>query len=207
MPGGVAMLLMMPVAGQLSSRVQPRTMMALGMATVAAAMWWTTSIDTDTSFGWFAWMRVFQVVALPFLFVPINTVAYSGLKPEDTGQASSLINVARNLGGSIGISMASTLLARREQFHQSRLVEHIIPSSPNFQHWSAQITQYFVQQGSGAQAKARALGWIGQTIGSQATLLSYVDVSWAAALFAALMVPLTLSLKKVDLSAGAPAGH
>jgi DHA2 family multidrug resistance protein len=182
--------------------------MAVGMACVAAAMWYTTSIDPGTSFGWFAWTRVFQVIALPLLFIPINTVAYSELQPEDTGQASSLINVARNLGGSIGISMAGTVLAQRAQFHQSRLVEHIVPSSLNFQHWQERITQYFAEQGSGPiQAKSRALGWIGQTILTQSTLLSYLDVFWGAAIFAALMVPVTLSLKKVDLSGGTPAGH
>jgi DHA2 family multidrug resistance protein len=207
MPGGVAMLLMMPVAGQLSSYVQPRYLMAGGMAAVAISMWATTSLSSDTSFGWFAWIRVFQVIALPLLFIPINTVAYAGLRPQDTGQASSLINVARNLGGSIGISMATTVLAQREQFHQSRLIEHLYPSSLNFQQWSARITEYFVAQGSGpAQAKARALGWIGQTVGVQATLLSYLDVFWGAALFAALMVPVTLSLKNVELGHG-PAAH
>jgi DHA2 family multidrug resistance protein len=208
MPGGVAMLLMMPVAGQLSSHVQPRTMMAVGMVAVAFGMWVSTALDPNTSFGWFAEIRVIQVVALPLLFVPITTVAYSGIRPEDTGQASSLINVARNLGGSIGISMANTLLTQRAQFHQSRLVEHIYPSSPNYQQWSGRITQFFIGQGDNAvQAKAHALGWIGKTIGAQATLLSYLDVFWAAAIFAALMVPVTLSLKTVDLSKGTPAGH
>jgi DHA2 family multidrug resistance protein len=164
MPGGVAMLLLMPVAGWMSNRIQPRTMMAFGMACVALSMWYTTTINADTSFGWFEWLRVCQVATLPLLFVPINTVAYADLRPQDTGQGSSLINVARNLGGSIGISLASTMLAQRTQFHQSRLVEHIVPSSLNYQHWSAQITQYFVGQGYGpVQAKARALGWIGQT--------------------------------------------
>jgi DHA2 family multidrug resistance protein len=208
MPGGVAMLLMMPVAGQLSSHVQPRTMMAVGMAAVAFGMWVTTALDPDTSFRWFSEIRVVQVFALPLLFVPITTVAYSDLRPQDTGQASSLINVARNLGGSIGISMANTLLAQRTQFHQSRLVEHIYPSSPNYQQWSGRITQFFIGQGDNAvQAKAHALGWIGKTIGVQATLLSYLDVFWAAAIFAALMVPVTLSLKTVDLSKGTPAAH
>jgi DHA2 family multidrug resistance protein len=208
MPGGVAMLLMMPVAGQLSSHVQPRTMMAVGMVAVAFGMWVSTALDPNTSFGWFAEIRVIQVVALPLLFVPITTVAYSGIRPEDTGQASSLINVARNLGGSIGISMANTLLTQRAQFHQSRLVEHIYPSSPNYQQWSGRITQFFIGQGDNAvQAKAHALGWIGKTIGAQATLLSYLDVFWAAAIFAASMVPVTLSLKTVDLSKGTPAGH
>jgi DHA2 family multidrug resistance protein len=208
MPGGVAMLLMMPVAGGLSSKVQPRLMMAFGMACVALAMWHTTTIDADTSFGWFAWLRVLQVVALPLLFVPINTVAYADLRPQDTGQASSLINVARNLGGSIGISMASTLLAQRSQFHQSRLVENITPSSLNFQHWSAQITQYFIERGlAPIQAKARALAWIGKTVAAQSTLLSYLDVFWGAAIFAALMVPVTMTLKNVDLGGDKPAVH
>jgi DHA2 family multidrug resistance protein len=208
MPGGVAMLVMMPVAGLVSNHVQPKYLMAFGMVCLAAAMWLSTSISPDTSFGWFAWLRVLQVITLPFLFVPINTVAYAGLRPQDTGHASSLINVARNLGGSIGISMATTVLAQRAQFHQSRLVEHIVPTSPNYQQWSARITRHFVEQGYGLfQAKARALGWIGQTVLAQATLLSYIDVFWGAALFAALMVPVTLTLRRVDLARAAPAGH
>jgi DHA2 family multidrug resistance protein len=208
MPGGIAMLLMMPVAGQLSNRAQPKYLMASAMACVALAMWYTTSIDPDTSFSWLAWMRVFQVIALPLLFVPINTVSYSELRPEDTGQASSLINVARNLGGSIGISIASALLAQRGQFHQSRLVEHIYPSSVTYQQQLDRIVQYFVHQGYGlAQAKARAIGWIGQLVQSQSVLLSYLDVFWAAALFSALMVPVALSIKHVDLGRAAPAAH
>jgi len=208
MPGGLTMLLMMPVAGQVSSLVQPRYLMAVGMSCVALAMWHMTSIEPDTSFAWFAWTRVFQVICLPFLFVPISTVAYSGLRPQDTGQASSLINVARNLGGSIGISMANTVLAQRAQFHQSRLVEHIVPSLPAYQQWSSRITQFFVGQGDGpVQAHAHMIGWIGQAIATQATLLSYLDVFWGAAVFAALMVPVTLTLKNVDLSSGAPAAH
>jgi DHA2 family multidrug resistance protein len=208
MPGGIAMLLMMPIAGQVASRVQPRYLMAAGMTGVAAAMWYTTSIDPNTSFSWFAWARVFQVVALPFLFIPINTVAYSDLRPQDTGQGSSLINVARNLGGSIGISVASTVLAQRAQFHQSRLVENIYPSSLNYQHWFDQITKYFIAQGSSViQAKSQAIGWIGQTILTQSTLMSYLDVFWGAAIFAALMIPVTLLLKNVNLTAGSHAGH
>jgi DHA2 family multidrug resistance protein len=166
-------------------------------------MWSTTAISLEASFNWLAWVRVLQVMALPFLFVPISAVSYSDLRPEDTGQASSLINVARNLGGSIGISMANTLLAQRSQFHQTRLVEHIYPSSSSYQQALDRITQYFVQQGDAlAQAKARAIAWIGQTVATQASLLSYIDVFWSAAVFAAILVPLTLSIKKIDLSRG-----
>jgi DHA2 family multidrug resistance protein len=200
MPGGIAMLLMMPVAGQISNRVQPRYLMAFAMACVGLAMWQMTGIDADTSFGWFAWLRITQVVALPLLFVPINTVAYSELAPQDTGQGSSLINVARNLGGSIGISMASTMLAQRAQFHQARLAEHVFPSSLNYQQLSHSLGQYFSQGGNAGEANGRVMGWIGQTILSQATLMSYLDVFWSAAIFAALMIPVTLIMKNVNLS-------
>lgn len=127
------------------------------------------------------------------------------LAPQDTGQGSSLINVARNLGGSIGISMASTMLAQRAQFHQARLTEHVFPSSPNYQQLSHSLGQYFSQGGNAGEANGRVMGWIGQTILSQATLMSYLDVFWSAAIFAALMIPVTLIMKNVNLSGGGPA--
>lgn len=208
MPGGLAMLLMMPVAGLLSGYIQPKYLMAFGMATVALAMWHMTSIDPDTSFDWFAWMRVLQVFTLPLLFVPINTVAYSELRPQDTGQASSLINVARNLGGSIGISAASTMLAQRAQFHQARLGEHIYASSPTYQQFADHISQYFISQGySATDAQSRVLGLIGQMVAQQSSLLSYLDVFWGAAIFAGLMIPVTLIIKNVALNGKSESAH
>jgi DHA2 family multidrug resistance protein len=160
--------------------------------------------------GQFAWMRVIQVVALPFLFVPISTVAYTGLKPEDTSQASSLINVARNLGGSIGISAANTMLAQRTQFHQSRLIEHVTPTAIGYQTELQRITESFIAQGyNAAQAHGRAIAWIGQTVAQQAALISYLDVFWSAALFALLMAPVALTLKSSNSGGRSPSavGH
>ena len=201
MPGGFAMLLLMPVAGRLGNVVQPKYLMAVGLAVVSLGMWHSTVLEQGASFSFFAWMRVLQVIALPFLFVPINTVAYSELRPECTGQASSLINVARNLGGSIGVSLANTELMQRAQFHQARLVESAIPSSVTYQHALDQVTHALVAQGSSlVAAQQQAIGWIGQTILNQSTLLSYIDVFWAYAAFSLLMVPLALTLKTVKLA-------
>jgi DHA2 family multidrug resistance protein len=170
--------------------------MSGAMVCIALAMWHTTSIEPGSNFGWFAWTGVFQVIALPLLFVPINTVAYAGLKPEDTGQASSLINVARNLGGSIGISMASAIVDRRSQFHQSRLSEAVYPTSLDYQNVVGRLTE----RGFGPTgAKARALGFIGRAVQTQATLISYIDVFWIAAIFALFMAPVALSIRPVDL--------
>jgi DHA2 family multidrug resistance protein len=206
MPGGIAMLLMMPISGRLGNIVQPKYLMAAGLAVVSVSMWHATSLEQGASFDWFAWMRVFQMIGLPFLFVPINTVAYSELPPNATGQASSLVNVARNLGGSIGVSLANTELMQRAQFHQSRLVETAVPSSLGYQNTLERLTEFFVGQGSSlVKAQGQAVGWIGQTILGQATLLSYIDVFWAFSIFALIMVPLALTLRSVELSKAAGA--
>src|SRR5262249_35061542 len=104
--------------------VQPKYLIAAGMFLIAIAMWHMTSLSPEASFGYFAWARVYQVIGLPFLFIPITSVSYSDVPPHKTNQGSALINVARNLGGSIGVAMVTTILTQRAQFHQSRLTEN-----------------------------------------------------------------------------------
>jgi DHA2 family multidrug resistance protein len=184
--------------------------MATALFIVAVSMWHMTSLDGNVDFGFFAWARVFQMMSLPFLFIPINTVSYDGLPGEKTNQASALINVARNLGGSIGVSLANTLLVQRAQFHQARLAEHIIPSSLNYQTGLQRVINGFIAEGdTPAQAQHHAVGWIGQLIETQSTLMSYIDVFYASALFALCMIPVALLLRPVKRRGGqAPAmGH
>jgi MFS transporter, DHA2 family, multidrug resistance protein len=210
MPGGLAMLVVMPVAGQVSSRFQPKYLMVLGLAGIAVSMWYSTSLTPDASFDYFGWVRVYQTIGLPFLFIPINTVAYDGLPRNKTNQASALMNVARNLGGSIGISLANVVLYQRTQFHQARLVENTVPSSPVFHSTVQQLTQYFMSHGSSASdANGQAMGFIGQLVQMQATILAYIDVFHVCAIAAAIMIPLVLLLvRRVNLHApSAAVGH
>ena len=203
MPGGVAMLLLMPVAGMVTGLMQPKYWIAIGMATIAFSMWYSTSLVPDASFGYFAFIRILQVIGLPFIFIPINTIAYDGLAANKTSEGSALINVARNLGGSIGVSLANTELLRRSQFHQSRLVENTNPTSPVFQSTVKQITQYFTQQGAPpTEAQAHAYGYISQVISGQASLMAYIDVFYTWAIFAALLVPIVLLLIRRVSTAG-----
>jgi MFS transporter, DHA2 family, multidrug resistance protein len=200
MPGGFAALLMMIAAGRASAYIQPRYMMSAAMLVIGLAMMHFTSLTPDASFVWFAVARVFQMAALPVLFLTITTFSYVDLPPEKSGQASALINVARNLGGSIGVSMAQTLLARREQFHQSRLAEHIFPSSDQYRQTLQQAANYFVSHGAAAvDAQNQAIAWVGQTIANQTAYLSYIDVFAALGLLAFLLAPVGLLLKHVDL--------
>lgn len=207
-PGGVVAMAMMFVVGRLSGKVQPRYLIAVGAAICAFSMYLLTSLSGDIGFWYFAISRMLLSVGLPLIFIPITTASYEGIPPQKTDQASALINAARNTGGSIGVSLASNVLAHRQQFHQSRLVENVIPSSIQYQDTLHQVTNYFAAHGSSAlQAQRQAFAWIGQQVQMQASLLSYIDVFWILMVISAAAVPLALILRKVKLGGPAPAGH
>ncbi|HML07977.1 MAG TPA: DHA2 family efflux MFS transporter permease subunit [Xanthobacteraceae bacterium] len=194
MPGGLAMMVMMPVAGQVVGLMEPKYWMAIGLGVVALAMWYSTSLTPDASFSFFATVRVYQTIGLPFLFLPINIVAYNGLPLDKTNQGSALVNVARNLGGSIGVSLANTQILQRSQFHQARLVSNLTPSSPVFESTLKQMTHYFAMSGWPANATGRATGLIGHIVEAQAAIMAYIDVFYSWAVFAALLIPVVLLL-------------
>ena len=138
----------------------------------------------------------------------ITTASYDGIPAEKTDQASALINAARNTGGSIGVSLASNVLAHREQFHQSRLVESVIPSSVQYQDTLHRVTDYLVAQGNSLlQAHQQAVQWIGQQVQTQASFLAYMDVFWVLMLISLAAVPLALALRKVKLGGAHPVAH
>jgi MFS transporter, DHA2 family, multidrug resistance protein len=206
MPGGVAMLLMMPVVGFVASKVAPKYLIALGMAVVAGSMLYMMSLTAQADFSFFAWARVYQTIGLPFLFIPITAASYAGLPADKTSEASSLINVSRNLGGSIGVSIAGTLLAEHTQLHQAYLTDKLVPSSPAFQAAVQGATATLRAQGlSAADAAARAYGVIEQSVIQQATLLGYIDVFGGYALLAAVLVPVAFILLRPS-EGRAPAG-
>jgi len=162
----------------------------------------------DLDFWFFARSRMLLSVGLPLVFLPILTASYNGVPPDKTDQASALLNAARNIGGSMGISLANNVLWDREQFHQSMLVGQALPSSVQYQNTLHQVTNYFVAQGSAlAQAHQQAIQWIGQQLQAQASLLGYMDVFWLLMVISLLTVPLALTLRKGKLGGSAPVGH
>lgn len=206
-PGGIATMMLMPVAGRLVSVVQPKYLIMFGAAVAALSMWHMTGLTGDISYGYAALARIYLAIGLPFLFLPVTTASYDGVPPEKTNQASALINVARNIGGSIGVAVAQTLLAQRQQFHQSRLIEHAAPSDLGYQQTIDTMTRYFQAQGSNASdAASQAVAWVGKTLQQQVDFLAYIDVFWSLAIIAALLIPIAATLRSIDL--GAPArGH
>jgi DHA2 family multidrug resistance protein len=206
-PGGIITMMMMPIVGRLVSVVQPKYLLVFGACVVAGAMWYLTGLTGDITYGYAALSRVILGVGLPFLFLPVTTASYDGVPPDKTNQASALINVARNIGGSMGVALSQTILAQRQQFHQSRLVEHAAPSDIGYQQTIETMTRYFQSHGSSASdAAAQAVAWVGQTLQHQVALLAYIDVFWTLSLLGLLMIPVALSLRSIDLGA-APRGH
>jgi DHA2 family multidrug resistance protein len=162
----------------------------------------------NLDFWFFAHSRMLLGVGLPLIFVSITAASYYGIPPDKTDQASALINVARNTGGSLGIALVSNVLTHREQFHQSRLVENVIPSSVQYQDTLHQVTSYFVAQGSAlAEAQQQAIAWIGQQVQMQASFLAYMDAFWTLMLISLAAVPLALILRKIKLGGSSHMAH
>ena len=116
--------------------------------------------------------------------------------------------MARNIGGSLGVALSSNVLAHREQFHQSRLVEHAVPSSAAYQETLRQMVDYFTSHGSSAlQAQKQAIAWIGQQVATQASFLAFIDVFWTLMAISLAAAALALTLRKVKLGGHAPAAH
>ena len=171
------------------------------------AMYNLTNLYSGNDFSFFVWSRVYIGIGLPLIFVSITSASYEGIPPDKTDQASALINVGRNLGGSIFVSISQTVLAQRQQFHQSRLVEQITPSNFHYYDTLQQATQYFVQKGATTVDAARqALAFVQQLVQQQASFLAYIDVFVVLGVLAFCMIPLAMLVRPVKQGKGAAGG-
>ena len=204
-PGGVVTVVMMFIVGRLSM-IQPKYLIMLGAVFAGGAMVDLMRMSPEADFSFFAMSRILLGVGLPLIFIPITAVSFNGIPPSKTDQASALINLARNFGGSIGVSLSQTMLARREQFHQVRLAEHVGAWNPYYWDTLNRVEAYIKSQAATGNATGTSLAYIGQMLQSQVAILSYIDVFFMLAIMAGLMVPLALSLKSVGRSSSPPAG-
>jgi DHA2 family multidrug resistance protein len=194
--GGVATLVAVPIAGRLSDKVDVRFMLLPALLIQAAALWNMSRLTADISFGDAAMARLYQSIALPFLFIPINAIAYVGLPQRKTAQASSLLNVFRNLGGTIGISFSQVMLANGLQRHQSALVEQLNPLNPNYTDWIQNAAPMFGGSGQpGAIVDPTTLAVLYQQMQRQATMLSFLDVFHALMIVVLVVSPVALLMR------------
>jgi MFS transporter, DHA2 family, multidrug resistance protein len=196
-PGGIAILFCMPIVGVLLGKYDARWLLAFGFAVVAAGLFLMSGFNTLVDYRTATLARVVQSTGLAFLFVPINTAAYAYLPKDKNNAASGLINLARNIGGSFGISVVTTMLDRRTQFHQSRLVSYLTPGAPRLQAAHDGIMRTLMAHGSqAANASRQAYGLVNSMLLRQSAMLAYVDIFWFLAFLALGMIPAVFLMKK-----------
>jgi MFS transporter, DHA2 family, multidrug resistance protein len=176
--GGFAAAVMMPFAGIVASKVPARWVVGAGLLTTGYALLHAAGLNGQISFWDLSLTRVYQSLALPFLFVALTTAAYVGIPADRNNEASAIVNLSRNLGGSIGVAVATTELAWRTQFHHARLGEHVSD---------------FAQRG--AEAATGGLAALQRLVQAQAQLLSYLDIFWLFGIVTLCVVPVALFLK------------
>jgi DHA2 family multidrug resistance protein len=202
--GGVVLLVMMPLTGRLTTKVQARYLIAAGWLCLAIGLFYSAhQIDLFINFRFATWLRVTHVVGIGFLFVPITAAGYIGIPPEKGDRVSGIINFMRNIGGSIGTSLVTTLIIRRSQYHQQILVGHLTPDTPEFRSALHGLSSKVAHSGlRAADAHNQAVARFYDLVKQQAHALSYMDTFWILGALCSVMFVLAFFLKKNDPEAG-----
>lgn len=175
-PAGIVVLFMMPVVGRLVNIVPAKYLISIGMLINAVGMWATGFITPQTDYSTFVLIRILQTLGLPFLFVPASTLAFSKIPPEHSSNASAIISLMRNLGGSIGIALVINKLIHSQQIQQSYLVQHLTMADAGFRSALATYTQTITNLGVPLPlATTEAMAKIYQELLHQASILAYRD--------------------------------
>jgi DHA2 family multidrug resistance protein len=205
-PGGLTVILLLPLVGRLIGKVDARWLIAFGFAVLSASLFHMAhTLYPGIDFRTAVLLRVYQSVGMAFLFVPINSVAYAGVPPEKNNSVSGIINLSRNMGGDIGIAFVTTLIARRAQFHQARLAEAVTPGGTSVLSELAGIARALENAGSASSLATRqAFGAVYRQLIQQSQTLAYLDAFYLLGWFALGMVPLVFLTRAVK---GGTMGH
>lgn len=194
--GGLATLAAMPASGFLTTKIDARYLVAFALAIQCIAFWDMSTLDTGMAFHDASVVRMIQSIGLPFLFVPLNSIAYAGIRPQDNNQAAALINISGNLGGTIGISFVQTMLERRAQYHQAQYAETLNPMNPNYAITLHHLTGLARSHLAQPQAAKSAMVVLYRSLQQQASMLSYLDVFHVLNWVVILTIPLVFLIRR-----------
>jgi drug resistance transporter, EmrB/QacA subfamily len=205
-PGAMVIVALAPVIVRILPKVGVRPLIFVGYVIFAVAMWKYAALDPGTNYKHVALLRALQGLGIAPLFVPVSQLAYSYLPKNKNNKASSLTNLFRNQGGSFGIAFATTLLARRTQFHQSVLVAHATPFDPPFREKLAALTSYFSSHGfTLPDAALHAKAQLAHILQQQAALLGFLDCFWLLGWACLIGAPLVFFTREIRSAPGGPA--
>ncbi|HEY7087890.1 MAG TPA: DHA2 family efflux MFS transporter permease subunit [Tepidisphaeraceae bacterium] len=204
-PSGIFAIMVLVIVGMLLTRgVDARIPMAAGLLTVAAGNFWMSRLNLSISPWQVVWPRVVVIAGLSMIFAPLNVAAFLYIPKELRGAAVGLLALLRNEGGSVGTSVAQTILERREQFHTLRLNEHLDPLNPAVQQLLQQGQNFFIQHtGDAPMSRELTLQALENVRHQQALSLAYFDVFWISAAMASVLVFLVLLMRRSVAEKGA----
>ena len=195
-PRGVGALLFTPPAGILTSKGHARKLLVVGLSLCGFTMWQLSALNLNAGYWDVVWPQVIQGVGMSCLFIPIMAAAVSRIQKEKMGNATSIFNLMRNIGGSFGIATMTTFLVRRQQVHHNRLIENIGAYDPQTWQMLQNAKAWFMSRGDDAfTATQRAHGAIYGMVQRHAMMLSFVEAFWIMAVVFALMIPAVFVLR------------
>ena len=196
-PGTILQIIGIQIVGILSDKIEIRKIIFFGLIASMASVWYLASFNLNVGYYELALGRALQLLSLSFLAVTVNTAAYRGLPPEKNNSASALLNLARNMGSSMGVAMTSTVIAIQTQVHINNLGNHASIFNQNFVERINNLGQYFLQHGlSELQAEALAYGTVWKQLVRQASMNAILDAIWLYLVLYILVLPLVFLLKK-----------
>jgi MFS transporter, DHA2 family, multidrug resistance protein len=196
-PRGLGSLCMMPITGYIVTKYDPRKLIAAGLAVGAATMLVLSHINLNSGYWDIFWPQVFQGAAFAMIMVPLMAVSVNRFRNVQMGNATSIFNLMRNIGGSFGVAVMTTFLARRNQVHINHLGENITAFDTGTRQTLAGMQAWFIQHGADpVTASRQALGGIYGMVQKHAAMLSFVEAFWLMSVMFAVMLPLVLILRR-----------
>jgi DHA2 family multidrug resistance protein len=206
-PRGLGAFVTTFIVGRLVGRVRNRVLVVIGFSLLAASSFWLGQIDLQIGLWNVIWPSVLNGVAISFIFTPLTTAAVGHLRQDQMGNATGVYNLMRNLGGSFGIALVSTLIVRRAQAHQALMMGHLTPFDPVYVQSLAAITRALTPQSGPVLAHAQAQGLLYGTALNQAALWAFVENFRLFGVFCLACLPLVFLFKRVRKGTSAAGGH
>jgi MFS transporter, DHA2 family, multidrug resistance protein len=208
LPRGLGSFLAMPVVGVLMGKFDPRKLLAIGFTVAAYAMWMLSKINLNAGYWDVFWPQFIQGTSMGFLFVPLTTVTHDPIPKSQMGNATSLFNVMRNIGGSVGIAMVTTIVARVTQSNSANLMRNVNVYNPAAQQMVAAAQQGFMAKGmDAATAMQAAQAAVFGVVQQQSAMLANIHAFRVLGIMFVAVIPLILLMKKPAHKGEAPMAH
>jgi DHA2 family multidrug resistance protein len=207
-PGGIASLIAMPIVGKLITRINSKGIVIAGIVVTAWSTYLMSQFNRMTDFDTILWPRIYMGLGVGLIIIPLTTLTLSRIGREGMGNATSIFNLVRNVGGSFGVAIATTILTRRAQFHQARLVEHLTPFDMPYALGSSKTAQALQYRGfDPALSGQGGLGTIYDQLLREASMMSFNDVFYILSVMLIMTIPLVFFMRRIYHDAADDKNH